>query len=137
MCNCCNLCIEEISLEVVTNGAAINLPVNQRIQNANIKRILVRRSGSATLKSVTGKTLAADTVIATAHLILNDLGGKEKIKYPISALQRDFNSPDAYQCDLVNIDPTQCQIILDTTASGYNAAHVVEIIFGIECPKNC
>lgn len=138
MCNCCKMpCIEEIALEVVTSSGDIQLPVNQRIQNSTIRHILVRRSGSATLKSVTGKTLAADSVIATAHLILNSMGASEKMRYPIFSLQRDYNSPDAYQCNFTQIDPTQCKVVLDTTATGYNAAHVIEFIFGIECKENC
>jgi len=137
MCDCCKECIQEVAVEAVTASDTIALPYSERVQSATIRRILVRRSGSATLKSYTLKTLAADTVIATAHLVLMNKNGAEQMRYPVSALQRDFNSPDAYTCNFQDIDLTQCSIKLDTGASGYSATAVIEIIFGIECPTTC
>lgn len=138
MCKCnCNTCFEEVPLSAVLNAATVPLPISTRIQSNRIIGLLVRRSGSATLKDVNGKTLAADSVIATAHLVLTTANGDNKATYPLSALQRDFNSPDPYPCFWDDIDPTQCSIKLDTGASGYDATHVAEIIFRIECPKNC
>lgn len=135
MCDCCaNECI--VTLSTLANAANVNLPDSSRVKNSVVKSILVRRSGGATLKDANGRTLAADTVIAQAHLRLVNLNGFAITDtIPLSVLQRDYNSPDAFRCKYKNIDPTQCVVIVNTGASGYDATHVVEIVFGLECQE--
>ena len=132
---CCkpNQCF--ITIEALTNSAQISLPQSNRIQEGRVTSIMLRRSGSATLKSYTGNTLASDAVIATAHIRLKKLDGSEVTSpIPLSSLQRDFNSPDPLLVDWKNIDLTQSQIVLDFSVA--TATHVVEVIFGLDC-TNC
>lgn len=133
MCDCCaNKCI--VTLSTLANSSNVNLPDSSRVRESTVNSILVRRSGSGTLKDVNGRTLAADTVIATAHLKLVDKNGFAITdSIPLSVLQRDYNSPDAFRCKYQNVDPTQTVVKLDTGASGYDATHVVEIVFGLDC----
>lgn len=124
-----------VTAEVLTNAAILNLPlgVNERIQNNVLTAIWVPRSGSNTLKSASGKTVAADTVLATAHLVLKDSNGKEIVTIPFWLLMRDFNSPEPMRGHWVGVDVTQSQIILDLTAA--TVTQVIQISFGYECKK--
>lgn len=132
MCGKCESCTVPVS--VLASGSNITLPDVDRLSKGTIRTILVRRSNGVTLKNINGQTLAADTVIATAHLRLTTKNGAETLVYPLSALQRDVNSPEALCVNLPEISLASSGIVLDTTASGYNAAHVIEIVFGIDCP---
>jgi len=125
-----------VTAEVLTNAAIINLPlaVNERIQNHTLTSIMVPRSGSTTLKSATGKTVASDAVIATAHLVLKDSNGKEVVTIPLWNLMRDYNSPEPMRGEWIGVDVTQSQIILDLTAA--TVTQVIEITFGYAC-KTC
>jgi hypothetical protein len=134
MCNCKHQCT--ITLSATTSGAVLNLPDSSRIRNGRVNYIALRKSGAATLKNVNGQTLAADTVINTANLRVVNLNGFAICDpIPLSFLQRDANSPEPYAVDWQNVDPTQCVITLDTSAAGYSATAVVEIIFGLDCQE--
>lgn len=94
----------------------------------------MRKSGSGTLKNNQGQTLAADAVINTAHLQLKDVNGFAiGDQIPLNLLQRDVNSPEPLAVKWKNIDPTQCVITLDTSAAGYSATAVIELIWGMDC----
>jgi len=134
MCNCKHQCT--ITLSATTDAANINLPDSSRIRRGTVNYIALRKSGSSTLKNVNGATLAADTVVDTAHLRVVNLNGFAVCDpIPLSFLQRDANSPEPYAVKWKDIDPTQCVITLDTGASGYSATDVIEIIFGLDCQE--
>ena len=123
-------------IEVVTASSNIALPENAKLNKKRITSIAVRKAGSGK-KSVTGKTLASAGVIATAHLKLVNEQGDFLTNIPVEMLERDANSPEHLRVDWKNIGTTQSSIVLDTAASGYDAAHVIEIVFGYDCSPNC
>lgn len=132
MCKKCHRCF--VPLEVLTDSADISMKDNKRISGGKITSLMLRRSGSVTLLALSGKTVAPDTVINTAHLTLRNANGTELITYPLSALQRDYNSPEPLCLDgLTGIDLASSTIKLSTGAAGYSAAHVIELIFGLDC----
>jgi hypothetical protein len=128
----CNKLITSVTISATTSAANINFPDNARIRDAKVVGISMRRSGSSTLYDTNGNTLAADTVVAGAHIRIVDLYGTELQKLPLSTLQRDFNSPE-YQCfNLDKIDPIQSSINLNTAAAGYSATAVIEMTFYLD-----
>lgn len=132
MCNKCISC--SVPVSVPTNAAKIKFPDVDRLNKGTIRWLLVRRSGSATLKDINGDTLAADTVINTAHLTLMTKNGGETLVIPLSSLQRDYNAPEPQCVQLPAIASNSSFIQLDTSAADYDTSHVIEIIFGIDCP---
>lgn len=135
MCCCKNKCF--ITAEVLTSAANVNLPagINERIQNNVVTSIWAPRSGSNTLKTQSGKTVASDIVMATAHLFLLDSNGKQIVVLPMWMIMRDFNSPEPLQGEWANIDVTQSYILLDIGASGWAATQAIELTFGYNCEK--
>ena len=133
MCQKCHKCT--VTLETLTNGGIVTLPNDQRVAGSRILSINVRRSGSATLKSKTGKTLAADTVINNCHLKLVDKGGLTIVDEPLSNFQRDHNSPEPRCVNYDSISLESSQIVVDTAATGYAATSVIEITFEIDCDQ--
>lgn len=119
-----------ITLTVPTTSTQITLPDSSRIRNGKVTSIFMRRSGSATLKAANGATVAADSVVATANITLNNLNGEQILApFPLSALQRDYNSPEPLAVSWQQIDLTQSVITLTPA----NATDVIEIIFGLDC----
>ena len=124
-----------ITVEALTSSGSVNLPDSTRIRNGKVTSIQLRRSGALTLKTSKGVTVATDAVIGTGHLILKDSNGTEITSpLPLSSLQRDYTSPEPLAVSWVNVDLTQSNIVFD--ASVVNAAHAVEITFGLDC-DNC
>ena len=106
------------------------------IRDGRIRSIWLRRSGSATLLTRLGTTVAADTVIDTAHLTLVNQKTKQVMVIPLSTLQRDYNAPEPFAVDpdvYDGIDLSRSTITLSTSAAGYNATHAIEIMFEYEC----
>jgi hypothetical protein len=132
MCNKCHTCFVSVEAEIGATGTT-KLPNLQRLAKGNVRSILVRKSGSGTLKSLSGKTLAPDSVVNTAHLTLKNANGYEIFSaMPMSVLQRDNNSPEPLCVNLEGgLDMEQSFIRFDT--SGSTATHVFEVIFGLEC----
>jgi hypothetical protein len=128
----CNKLITSVTISATTSGPNINFPDNSRIRDSKVVAISVRRSGSNTLYDQNGNTLAADTVIAGAHIRLVDLSGLELQRLPISTLQRDFNSPEPQCFNMDHIDPIQSSINLNTAAAGYSATAVIEMTFYLD-----
>lgn len=128
-----------LTAEVVTSASILQLPTsaNDRIKNSRLTSVWVPRSGTTTLKTPLGATVAADTVLATAYLSLKDINGKEIIQIPFWQIMRDYNSPEPLRLALDNVDLTQSTIKLDTTATGYNAAHAILITFGYTGVNAC
>lgn len=126
-----------ITAEALTNAAQIPLPagINERIAKNVVTAIWVPRSGSNTLYTDKGVTVAADTVLAGAHLHLKTSGGTDYVIIPMWLLMRDFNAPEPLRGKWVDIDVSQSYIQLNTSATGYNAAHAIEISFGYDCDK--
>lgn len=132
MCHKCHKCF--ITVEVLTAGDSISLPDNNQINKGRITSIQMRRSGTGTLKSSTGKTLATDAVVGTAHITLKNSNGVQIFApLPLSTLQRDYNSPEPMCVNIEGVDLAQSPITLDGAAA--TATHVFEIIFGLECDK--
>lgn len=135
MCNTCYAC--SISISVQTNAAVVYIPQTNRLDGAKLLSVFIRRNPSGVRKDDQGKTLAADSVINTAHLHLFNKNGTEVLQMPLEALQRDFNSPKPLSLCRREIDTASSYIRLDPTASGYNADHVIELVCEYECPQIC
>jgi len=138
MCNCNERHKCFLTISAVTSGSVITLPDNARIRDGHVRSISVRRANGQVLLNNLGQQLASDGVIYTAHLNLVDGSGSPLAQMPVQNLWRDTNYPEPLATNnWKNIDPTQSTITLSTGASGYNAAHVIELVFELnECP-NC
>lgn len=123
-------------IEVVTASNSVSLPTNQIVEGRTITSIGMRKA-AAGQKSRYGKTLAASGVIATAHLRLADAGGGTIAEIPLNMLERDANSPEHLRVNWQGVQPSQSSIVLDTAASGYDATHVIELVFGYDCGQQC
>jgi hypothetical protein len=135
MCNRPHTCFK--TQEVTTNAAIVKLVDVAEIRESRLRSIMLRRLGSATGISATGATLAPDSVIATAHLVLvNSRNVQVMNPMPMQLLQRDYNFPEPYQLDpavYAGIDLSRSYIILSTSAAGYSATNVIELVFEYEC----
>lgn len=120
---------------VTTSSNNLPLPDSSRIRNGKVRSLQIRRAGSATLYDINGATLAADSVVAGAHLIVNNANGFNIAPIPLQTLQRDYNNPEPMRVKWLNIDPTQCRIVLNTAASGYSATAVIELLWELECDE--
>jgi len=135
MCNRPHTCFK--TQEVVTSAAIVKLVDVAEIRESRLRSIMLRRMGSATGISATGATLAPDSVIATAHLVLvNSRNVQVMNPMPLQLLQRDYNFPEPYQLEpavYAGIDLSRSYIILSTSAAGYSATNVIELVFEYEC----
>ena len=133
MCGCKAECF--ITLSTVIGSATVNLPESMRLRNSKIISMWMRRLGSSTATNINGQTIAPDTVVLSAYLTLKNQNGTAiHDPIPLQLLQRDFNSPEPLAINLYEqIDPIQSQITLNTSASGYVATDVIEIVFGLKC----
>ena len=134
MCNKTHQCF--ITLETLTLTASgmtsAVLPDNNQINRGKVVSIQMRRSGSLTPKSVTGKTLATDAVVATGHLILKNAQGQIIFNpIPLQTLQRDYNAPEPLECSVQGIDLAQSSIVYDGSVA--TATSVFEVIFEVAC----
>lgn len=133
---CCQKEECTVLLEVTTSGAVNQLPESNRIRNGILRSIRVPRCGSATLYSANGGTIATDAVLGSSYLSLVNSNGTEIVKIGLIHLMRDFNDQKPFVCRYDSIDPTQSKIIIGSlSASGYSAAAVIPITFGIECSE--
>ncbi len=124
------------TVETPTSGSIIKLPDVAEIRDGKIKSISIRRMGSLTGYSATGATLAADTVIAGAHVQFINAKNRIVMQMPLMQLQRDYNSPEPYQCNpdvFDGIDLSRTIINLNTGAAGYSATAVIELTFEYNC----
>ena len=131
MCQKCHQCF--ILLEPIIASANVNLPESNRIRNSTVTSVMVPRSGSATLYGKNGSVIAPDAVIQSSYLILKNANGTEIATLPLAHLQRDFNGPEPLCVKYLNIDPTQCAIIVNTGAAGYAVTQTIPITFGLDC----
>lgn len=124
-------------MEVVISGSNIKLVDIAEIRESRLLSVMLRRLGSLVGISATGATLAPDTVIATAHLVLvNSRNVQVMNPIPLQLLQRDYNSPEPYQLDpavYAGIDLSRSYILLSTSAAGYVATNVIELVFEYQC----
>ena len=128
MCGCKHQCF--ITLQTLTNSTQISLPDSSRIRNGRVTSIMMRRSGSLTLKTAQGTTVASDATIGTGSIVVKDLNGNEiTAPLPLSVLQRDYNEPEPLAVNWSSVDLTQTVI----TITPANATDAVEIIFGLDC----
>jgi len=124
------------TIQVTTNGGNLRLPDVAEIRDGNIRSIWLRRAAGGTLITRMGDTVAADTVIATAHLTLVNQKMVQVAIIPLQSLQRDFNSPEPLATDenvYAGVDLSRSSIVLDTNAAGYSATAVIEIMFEYDC----
>lgn len=122
-------------MEVVTSASIIGLTDIAEIREGKLRGLWLPRSGSATLYTKSGLVVAADSVIAGAHLILANSNNTQVMVIPMISLQRDYNSPEPFDLDpetYDGIDLSRSSIMLNTSASGYNAAHAIELVFSYE-----
>ena len=122
-------------MEVVTASQIIGLTDISEIREGRLRGLWLPRSGSATLYTKSGLVVAADSVIAGAHLTLANSNNTQVMVIPLISLQRDYNSPEPFELDpdvYDGIDLSRSSIMLNTSASGYNAAHAIEIVFSYE-----
>lgn len=123
--------------EVTTSGPNIKLIDVAEIRESRLRSIMLRRLGSAVGISASGATLAPDSVIATAHLVLvNSRNVQVMNPIPLQLLQRDYNAPEPYALDpavYAGIDLSRSYIILSTSAAGYTSTAVIELVFEYEC----
>lgn len=134
MCSFANKCF--LVIEVATASNSVALPTNQILENRQITSVGIRKAASGQ-KSRTGKTLAAAAVMATAHIKLADASGTAIADLPLNMLERDANSPEHLRVNWQKIAPSQSTIVLDTAAAGYDATHVIELVFGYDCSAQC
>jgi len=124
-------------MEVVISGSNIKLVDIAEIRESRLLSVMLRRLGSLVGISATGATLAPDTVIATAHLVLvNSRNVQVMNPIPLQLLQRDFNAPEPYQLDpavYAGVDLSRSYILLSTSAAGYVATNVIELVFEYQC----
>lgn len=123
--------------EVPTAASNIKLTDITEIRESRLRSIMLRRMGALTGVSASGATLAPDTVIATAHLVLvNSRNVQVMNPIPLQLLQRDYNYPEPYQLDpnvYAGIDLSRSYILLSTSAAGYSATNVIELVYEYEC----
>ena len=131
---CCNKRGCTVVAEVLTSADTIGFPYLQRLEGQNVKSLLVRKSNSETLKSRGRKQIAADSVVFTAHFQIKNSNGNTICEDPISVYFRDANAPEAQAVNWNGFSPSQSTITLDTSAAGYNAGHVLEFVFEVDCP---
>ena len=124
-------------MEVTISGSNLKLIDIAEIRESRLLSVMLRRLGSLVGISATGATLAPDTVIATAHLVLvNSRNVQIMNPIPLQLLQRDFNAPEPYQLDpavYAGVDLSRSYILLSTSAAGYVNTNVIELVFEYQC----
>jgi hypothetical protein len=130
---CCKKHSCFITISVPARASVVTFPSNKRIEDGKVTSISIRRVPSGTATDKNGNTLAVDAVIAGAHFSFVTKDGKEVADFPARLIERDFNAPEPLQVEWTDLDLTQSRIIIPLTATGYNAAHVIEATFGLEC----
>lgn len=124
-------------MEVTINASNIKLVDIAEIRDSRLKSVMLRRLGSLVGISASGATLAPDSVIATAHLVLvNSRNVQVMNPIPLQLLQRDYNAPEPYSLDpavYAGIDLSRSYILLSTSAAGYVSTNVIELVFEYEC----
>lgn len=134
---CCKSWKCSITLEITTSGANVSLPESNRIRNSRVVGISMPRAAGATLYSPNNAVLAADAVVGSSYLnLVNANGTKILADLPLNQIQRDYNAPEPLHVNWSDIDPTQSNVQINTSASGYNAAHAMIFIFWLDC-DNC
>lgn len=134
-CNCKHRCFK--TQEVTISSSIVKLVDVAEIRDSRLNSVMLRRLGSLVGVSATGATLAPDTVIATAHLVLvNSRNVQIMNPIPLQLLQRDYNYPEPYALDpavYAGVDLSRSYIILSTSAAGYVNTNVIELVFGYQC----
>lgn len=136
MCNCKHRCFE--LQEVVTSAAVVYLPDNTRIRDNRITSVYVQPSdpaGSLTFLSPMGRTIATWSVLNSSYLYVVNQNGTKMAPIPLAALIRTQYDQEPLRVDWLQVDPTQTYILINTGASGYNAAHAIDIVFGLACDE--
>jgi len=124
-------------MEVTISGSNVKLVDIAEIRESKLRSVMLRRLGSLVGISASGATLAPDTVIATAHLVLVNRRNVQVMNpIPLQLLQRDYNAPEPYALDpavYAGIDLSRSYILLSTSAAGYVATNVIELVFEYQC----
>lgn len=128
---CCCTHKNFIVLEVRTSSGIIALPKSSLLEQNKVTSIAVRKPGAG-LKGASGAVLAAQAVMDTAHLKVVTPGGLHIAQLPLNLLERAFGDSEPLSVMWGDISAESSTITLDTTASGYNAAHIIELVIGYE-----
>jgi hypothetical protein len=125
MCkNTCIVCSETAIVKATENQ---NPLPNNIFSGKAIKGLWIRRNTSGNAKSLSGKTLVNDAVLESSHLVLEDSAGTKIGSFPLQM----FVMGDCcdYFCLSAMISESKSYIKCDTSAAGYDADHVFEIVF--------
>lgn len=134
MCNCKHRCFE--LQEIVTSAAQVFLPDNTRIRTNLITSIYVQPSdpaGSLTYLSPLARTLASWSVLNSSYLNVVNQNGTKIATIPVAMLLRTRDDQEPMAVSWLEVDPTQTFVQINTGAAGYNAAHAIDIVFGLAC----
>lgn len=132
MCCKCHECF--IISEVVTSGANVQFPENNRIRTGFLQSIMLMRANGTAVLSPTGKSLAVDLVLNSSYAYFKNSDGTDVAQIPLAHLVRDPNSPEPLCVrDWQQIDLSQSSIVINTAAAGYSATAVFVFTFGLKC----
>lgn len=134
MCNCKHRCFE--LQEIVTSAAQVFLPDNTRIRTNLITSVYVQPSdpaGSLTYLTPLGRTIATWSVLNSSYLNVVNQNGTRIAQIPVAALLRTQYDQEPLRVSWLEVDPTQTYVQINTGAAGYNAAHAMNIVFGLAC----
>lgn len=120
-------------LEVKTVSGINPLPLSTQLERRNITSIAIRKPGAGR-KSATGAVLASQEVVDAGHLKIVNPSGDHIAQLPLNVLERDYLNANPLTVSWDDISTTSSHIVLDVSASGYNSAHVIELIIGYDGP---
>lgn len=133
-CSCAHRCTE--LQEIVTSAAQVFLPDDTRIRTNLITSIYVQPSqeaGSLTYLSPLGRTIATWSVLNSAYFYAYNQNGTRIATIPVANLLRTAADQEPMRVSWKQIDPTQSFFKINTGAAGYNAAHAIVVVFGLDC----
>lgn len=135
---CCNKyrCTE--LQEIVTSAAQVFLPDDTRIRRNVINGVYIQPSdpeGSLTYLTPQGRTIASWSVLNSSYLYVFNQNGTKIATIPLAELIRTTQSPEPFRVDWRQVDPTQSYVLINTTAAGYNAAHAIMLMWGLDCDE--
>lgn len=137
MCKCSTHRCFELQ-EIVTASAQNSLPDDTRIRTNLITSIQVQPSdpaGTLTFLSPLGRTLASWSVLNSSYLYVYNQNGTQIAVLPLSQIVRTKEDQEPLKVSWKQVDPTQSFIKVNTSAAGYNAAHVFVINWGLACDE--
>lgn len=135
---CCNKhrCTE--LQEIVTSAKQVYLPDDTRIRRNVINSVYIQPSdpaGTLTYLTPAARTIASWSVLNSSYLYVYNQNGTRLAVIPLAELIRTTEAPEPLRVDWQQVDPTQSYILINTTAAGYNAAHAIMLMWGLNCDE--